>query len=52
MKYFTRKDGSVFGKTNPSKKQLEQYKKDGITAIKKGAEKVKKKVEKKVKDLI
>ena len=49
MKYFTRKDGSVFGKVNPSKKQLAQYKKDGITAIKKGVEKAKKETVKKVK---
>tara|TARA_Y100000401_G_C8221053_1_gene173333 strand:+ start:417 stop:566 length:150 start_codon:yes stop_codon:yes gene_type:complete len=49
MKYFTRKDGSVFGKENPTKEQLEQYKKDGITAVKKGVEKAKKKAVKKVK---
>ena len=29
MKYFKRKDGSVFGKKNPSKEQTEAYKKDG-----------------------
>jgi hypothetical protein len=29
MKYFKRKDGSVFGKENPSKEQMESYKKDG-----------------------
>tara|TARA_R110000737_G_scaffold108391_1_gene141128 strand:- start:1191 stop:1346 length:156 start_codon:yes stop_codon:yes gene_type:complete len=29
MKYFKRKDGSVFGKENPSKEQMEIYKKDG-----------------------
>jgi len=27
--YFKRKDGSVFGKENPSKKQVEAYKKEG-----------------------
>jgi len=27
--YFKRKDGSVFGKENPSKEQTEAYKKDG-----------------------
>ncbi len=29
MVYFKRKDGSVFGKENPSKEQAEAYKKDG-----------------------
>ena len=29
MKYFKRKDGSVFGKANPSKEQVKAYKKDG-----------------------
>lgn len=29
MKYFKRKDGSVFGKQNPSKEMIDQYKKDG-----------------------
>ena len=29
MKYFKRKDGSVFGKEKPSKEQTEAYKKDG-----------------------
>jgi len=29
MKYFKRKDGSVFGKKNPSKNQVETYKKEG-----------------------
>jgi hypothetical protein len=28
MKYFKRKNGSVFGKDNPSKEQMETYKKD------------------------
>lgn len=32
MKYFKRKDGSVFGKENPSKEQVEAYKKDGSKA--------------------
>ena len=32
MKYFKRKDGSVFGKENPSKEQVEDYKKDGSKA--------------------
>ncbi len=27
--YFKRKDGSVFGKENPSKEQMDAYKKDG-----------------------
>jgi hypothetical protein len=29
MKYLKRKDGSVFGKDNPSKEQMKSYKKDG-----------------------
>jgi len=29
MKYFKRKDGSVFGKLNPSKEMLDQFKKNG-----------------------
>ena len=29
--YFKRKDGSVFGKNNPSKEQMDAYKKDGCT---------------------
>lgn len=29
MIYLKRKDGSVFGKINPDKKQLEKYKKEG-----------------------
>lgn len=32
MKYFKRKDGSIFGKENPSKEQTESYKKDGCKA--------------------
>ena len=32
MQYFKRKDGSVFGKVNPSKEQLDSYKKDGCVA--------------------
>tara|TARA_Y100000310_G_scaffold300471_1_gene336168 strand:- start:257 stop:463 length:207 start_codon:yes stop_codon:yes gene_type:complete len=32
MKYFKRKDGSVFGKINPSKQQISSYKKDGCVA--------------------
>jgi len=28
MRYFKRKDGSVFGKANPTKEQLKRYKKD------------------------
>ena len=29
MVYFKRKDGSVFGKNNPSKDQMDAYKKEG-----------------------
>lgn len=29
MIHFKRKDGSVFGKDNPTKEQMEVYKKDG-----------------------
>jgi hypothetical protein len=32
MEYFKRKDGSVFGKENPTKKQVDAYKKDGCTS--------------------
>ncbi len=32
MKYFKRKDGSVFGKINPSKEQLGTFKKNGYVA--------------------
>ena len=32
MKYLKRKDGSVFGKLNPSKEQVDAYKKDGCVA--------------------
>lgn len=46
MRYFTKKDGSVFGKENPTKKQLEEYKKNGIKEVKKGSKKAAKKVKK------
>tara|TARA_R100000808_G_scaffold7129_3_gene21051 strand:+ start:1260 stop:1409 length:150 start_codon:yes stop_codon:yes gene_type:complete len=49
MKWFKRKDGSVFGKENPSDKQIEEYKKAGHkacdeagNALKKTAKKAKK----------
>ena len=29
MKWFKRKDGSVFGKANPSDEQMKEYKKEG-----------------------
>ena len=48
MKYFKRKDGFIFGKTNPTKDQLEQYKKDGVEAVKDATGKVIKKVKKKI----
>jgi len=31
MVYFKRKDGSVFGKDNPSKEQMDVYKKEGCS---------------------
>jgi len=42
MKYFKRKDGSVFGKENPSKEQAEAYKKDGCVVCNSEGESIKK----------
>ena len=49
MRWFKRKDGSVFGKISPSKRQVEAYKKDGFkecdqkgNALKKASKKGKK----------
>jgi|SaaInl8_135m_RNA_FD_contig_31_1554559_length_555_multi_7_in_0_out_0_2 hypothetical protein len=35
MRYFKRKDGSVFGKENPTKEQLKFYKKEKSVELKK-----------------
>ena len=42
MKHFKRKDGSVFGKDNPSKEQVESYKKDGCVVCDEDGKSVKK----------
>jgi hypothetical protein len=42
MKYFKRKDGTVFGKQNPSKEQMEAYKKDDCVVCDKDGKSVKK----------
>jgi len=42
MKHFKRKDGSVFGKDNPSKEQIESYKKDGCVVCDEDGKSVKK----------
>jgi hypothetical protein len=42
MKWFKRKDGSVFGKANPSEKQVEEYKKAGHKACNEAGGAVKK----------
>ncbi len=46
MKWFKRKDGSVFGKENPSKKQLEEYGKAGHKACDEAGNAIKKAVKK------
>jgi len=42
MIYLKRKDGSVFGKINPSKKQLDAYKKDGCVICDMNGKEIKK----------
>lgn len=49
MKYFKRKDGSVFGKVNPTKEQMDTYKKDGCVVCDESGKPVKKQVKKKAK---
>jgi hypothetical protein len=47
MIYIKRKDGSVFGKANPSEDQIKAYKKDGyVLCDENGNEKKKKKAKK------
>ena len=47
MVYYKRKDGSVFGKINPSKEQDAAYKKDGCVICDENGKAVKKKPAKK-----
>ena len=49
MQYFKRKDGSVFGKVNPSKEQLDSYKKNGCVACDESGKPVKSTAKKKAK---
>ena len=46
MKWFKRKDGSVFGKENPSEDQMKQYKKAGHKACDEAGNAIKKAVKK------
>ena len=46
MVFYKRKDGSVFGKANPSKEQDAAYKKDGCVICDKNGKAVKKKLKK------
>tara|TARA_B100001939_G_scaffold345067_1_gene360843 strand:- start:1894 stop:2052 length:159 start_codon:yes stop_codon:yes gene_type:complete len=43
MIYLKRKDGSVFGKSNPSKKQIDAYKKDGCCICDENGKEIKEK---------
>lgn len=47
MVYLKRKDGSVFGKANPSKEQLDAYKKDGCVVCDENGKELKAKAKKK-----
>jgi hypothetical protein len=47
MIYLKRKDGSVFGKINPSKEQIDAYKKDGCVLCNENGKEIKKAVKKK-----
>lgn len=49
MKFFKRKDGTIFGKANPTKKQLEEYKKAGHQAVDESGNAIKKTVKKQAK---
>ena len=42
MIYLKRKDGSVFGKINPSKEQIDAYKKDGCVLCNENGKEIKK----------
>ncbi len=47
MIYLKRKDGSVFGKVNPSKEQIANYKKDGCVVCDESGKSIKSKSKKK-----
>ena len=47
MVYYKRKNGSVFGKANPTKEQMQAYKKDGCVICDESGKSIKNKSTKK-----